>query len=76
MSLTETYMRVLRAETLLSAGREKEAVADLIIALPVIEREAALVDGVAALTLLKESIRRQRADHDTVMKLRAAFKGR
>ena len=76
MALTEAYTRVLRAETLLAAEREGEAIADLVAALPVLEREDVLVDAVAALALLKESMRRQKADRHVVKKLGAALRGR
>lgn len=70
LSFQEAYMRVVRSETLLAGGCEDEALAELASALPVVMREEAWVDGVAAITLLKESLRRKRADPSAIAFLR------
>lgn len=73
LSFQEAYMRVLRSDTLLASGRDDEAVEELAAALPVIAREGAMVDSVAALALLKESLRRKRADPRAIARLRESL---
>lgn len=64
------YMRVILAETLVAAGREAEALTELVTALPVIMAEKQSREGAAAIALLSESIRRQRLDAVTIRHLR------
>ncbi len=73
MSFQEAYLRLLRSDTLLALGREDEAVSELTAALPVIVREGASLDSVAAIALLKESLRRKKVDPRAVAKLRESF---
>ena len=63
-------MRVILAETLVAAGREAEALTELVTALPVIMAEKQSREGAAAIALLSESIRRQRLDAVTIRHLR------
>lgn len=64
------YVRVVRAETLLAAGREEDSVREILATLPVIEELELVREGVAAIALLRESIRRQRADPEALKALR------
>ena len=70
MAGQETYIRLLRADALLAASREDEAIQDLLCALPVIEREDRGLEEWAATALLKESLRRKRIDSATVDQVR------
>jgi len=69
MSLA-SYLRVVLAETLVALERYTEAVKELQIALPIIDREGMTKDGVAALALLKETLRRQSIEPKALRELR------
>jgi tetratricopeptide (TPR) repeat protein len=64
------YLRVVLAETLMAAGRENEAVREIVAALPVVEEQGLVREGIAALALLRESIRRKEADPRALRELR------
>lgn len=64
------YYRLLRAEVLILAGREDEARHEIVAALPILERENLLPDALAAIALLRESLRRQKADPEALKALR------
>ena len=64
------YLRVVFAETLMVGGRENEAVTEIVAALPVIDEQGLVREGIAAMTLLRESIRRQKADPRALRELR------
>jgi hypothetical protein len=64
------YLRVIMAETLLLTGRESEAQAQIIAALPVLDRERVVPDAVAAVTLFRDSVQRKQADPDALRNLR------
>ena len=64
------YLRVVVAETLIASNRQKEAVEDILVALPVLDREALVPPAIAAVSLLRESIHRKQADPRTVRELR------
>lgn len=66
----ESYMRIVAAEALLMAGREHEAAAEVIAALPVIERERLMPDCLAALSLLRVSLQQHGADAAVLRRLR------
>ncbi len=68
------YARLLVAEVLLALGRESEAKAEVIAALPAIERAGLLAKGAAALVLLRESIRRECLDAKSVRDLASQLK--
>jgi tetratricopeptide (TPR) repeat protein len=70
MSGYAAYYRLLRAEVLLLDGRGEEASPEIISAFPVLEREALVPDALAALALLRESLRRQKADPEALKALR------
>jgi len=70
-SYRSAYLRILLSESLIAAGREEEAVAELIAALPVIERESLAREGLAAISLLREALARRKADPEAVRALRS-----
>jgi tetratricopeptide (TPR) repeat protein len=61
MSLS-AYSRVVLAETLVALGRYSEATLELQKALPTMDRENMTADGLAALALLREALRRQKVE--------------
>ena len=68
-----TYVALLHlviAETLLALGRHREAEWEILAALPTIEDQNMLSEGVAALTLLKESVQRRNTDPKALRELR------
>ncbi len=70
MASLAAYMRILRAETLMALGREDEAVSEIAAAIPVIEERHLMDEGIAAVALLLESIRRRRVDARALQRLR------
>jgi tetratricopeptide (TPR) repeat protein len=64
------YLQVILAEVLLAGGREREAIAELLSALPVIARESLGREGAVAIALLSKSIRRQNIDANALSGLR------
>jgi tetratricopeptide (TPR) repeat protein len=64
------YITLLLAESLMLAGRGGEAASKLLGALPVLERDSPRPAIAAAVALLRESLRRQKADPDALRKLR------
>lgn len=70
MSARAAYLRVILAETLIAAGREGEATAEILRALPILRREQLVPSALAALTLLQESLRRQEIDPHALRQLR------
>jgi hypothetical protein len=70
MDSLAAYVRIVLAETLLASGREGEATLEIIAALPVIEELELVQEGVAAVALLRESLRRQKADPEALKALR------
>ena len=64
------YLRVVVAETLIALGRQREAIEEILAALPVLDREAVIPPAMAAIALLRESIRRKYPDPHALRKLR------
>jgi len=62
MATREAYLRIVLAEALLQGGRSAEAELELRTALPTIEREKMVPEGVAAIALLRESVRQRKTD--------------
>ncbi len=62
MATFVAYYRVLLAETLIALSRNREAEWEILAALPTIESECMVPEGFAALSLLRESVRRRAAD--------------
>jgi tetratricopeptide (TPR) repeat protein len=69
------YLRVVLAETLLLAGRPREAEIEILAALPTIEAEQMAQEGFAALKLLRESVDRSKVDAASLRALRESLKG-
>jgi tetratricopeptide (TPR) repeat protein len=57
------------ADFLLEAGEDAQAEREIRAALPIIEEERMLPEGIAALSLLRESLRRQQIDHQALRDL-------
>ena len=70
-SVRESYLRVLLSETLIADGRQAEAAAELVAALPAIERESLRQESIAAMALLREALKRSRPDYEALSTLRA-----
>ena len=64
------------AATLLSMGRDLEAVEQLLASLPAIEGQKMVPEGVAAVALLKEIVRRCKADPNTLQELQKRLQSR
>jgi tetratricopeptide (TPR) repeat protein len=72
----EAYARLLAGEVLLACGRESEAASEVLAALPTIEKRSLVREGVAAVTLLRESIRRRKMDRNALRELREQLRGK
>ncbi len=70
VAVRTSYLRVLLAETLIASQKEQDAVAELVAAIPVIERECLASEGLAAVALLREALTRREADSAAVRVLR------
>jgi tetratricopeptide (TPR) repeat protein len=70
MAAMSARARILIAETLLAAHRDREAEQFLLAALPSIEDQNMMPEAFAAVVLLKESIRQRKTDRDTLRELR------
>lgn len=66
-------IHLVLADTLLDAGQEAQAEWEIRAALPIIDEEQMVPEGIAALALLKESIRRRRIDRQALRKLHGYF---
>ncbi len=64
------YVSVLIAEAMILLGRHEEAQAELIVALPVIEKFDLRREAIAAVALLREAIGKRRTDVKTIQALR------
>jgi tetratricopeptide (TPR) repeat protein len=62
--------RILLAETLIALNRSNEAIEEIKAALPVVDRGAMVPEGLAAVALLKESVRRRKTDPNALRELR------
>ena len=71
LSARESYLRVLLAETLIAGGRCAEAAAELVAALPIIERESLEKERSAAVALLRETLTRSRNDREALQVIRS-----
>jgi hypothetical protein len=68
------YIRILLAETLLLAGRPREAEIEILAAIPTIEKERMVEEGFTALKLLRESVERSQTDTASLRALRERLK--
>jgi len=70
------YLRVFVADTLLALGRPREAEWEILAALPTIEEQKMVPEGLAAVALLKESVRRRKTDPNALRELREHLQAR
>jgi tetratricopeptide (TPR) repeat protein len=64
------YARVLAADILLKLDRPREAEWEILQALPTIEEQKMVPEGFAAVALLRESVKRRKADPNALRELR------
>jgi tetratricopeptide (TPR) repeat protein len=67
-------IRLVLADVLLQLGNEPEAEWQVRAALPIIEEERMVPEGLAALSLLQESLRRRKIDHQALRSLHGYFR--
>lgn len=65
-----TQLSLVIAETLLTLGRDREAEWEILSALPMIEEEKMVPEGLAAVALLRESVRRRKTNPAALRELR------
>jgi tetratricopeptide (TPR) repeat protein len=70
MATRAAYMHIFVAETLLALGRPREAEWEILQALPTIEEQKMVPEGFAAVALLRESVKRRKADPNALRELR------
>lgn len=70
MSTWVAYLRIVVAQTLLEAGKPREAEWQILAALPTINAEAMVPEGFAAVALLRESVRQRKTDPKALLELR------
>jgi tetratricopeptide (TPR) repeat protein len=75
MNTLAAYLRIFLAETLLLAGQPHEAEIEILAAIPTIEKEKMVEEGLAALSLLRESVSRSQTDPSSLRALRELLKG-
>ncbi len=68
--------RLTIADTALLLGRDREAEQEILAALPTIEEQKMVPEGLAAVALLKESIRRRKTDPNALRELREHLQAR
>ncbi|MEO8430052.1 MAG: hypothetical protein ABI592_00990 [Acidobacteriota bacterium] len=69
-------MSLLLADLELDTGDERGAIRELLTALPVIQAENMVPEGMAAWSLLQESVRHRRVDRDALRQLHGYFENR
>lgn len=69
MSTWVAYLRVVLAQTLLEAGKPREAEWEILAALPTIDEQRMVPEGFAAVTLLRESVRLRKTDPSALSEL-------
>ncbi|MGE5278508.1 MAG: tetratricopeptide repeat protein [Acidobacteriota bacterium] len=70
------YLRIILAESLLALGRPEEAELEILAALPTIEEQSMVPEGLSAIALLRESIRRRKTDRNALRELRERLQGK
>jgi tetratricopeptide (TPR) repeat protein len=75
MGSLAAYVRIVLAETLLLAGRPREAEIEILAAIPTIEKERMVEERFAALNLLRESVHQCQTDVASLRALRERLKG-
>jgi tetratricopeptide (TPR) repeat protein len=67
-------IHLVLADSLLQAGQEAQAEWEIRAALPIIDEEQMVPEGVAALSLLRESLRRRKIDREALRSLHGYFR--
>lgn len=70
MATFAAYVRLFLAETLIALNCSREAEQEILAALPTIEEQKMVPEGLAAVALLKESVRRRKTDRNALRELR------
>jgi tetratricopeptide (TPR) repeat protein len=65
--------QLLVADVLLEAGKETDALTEIIAALPIVDEYRLVPEGMAALALLRESVRHQKVNHQALRDLHGFF---
>jgi tetratricopeptide (TPR) repeat protein len=68
-------IRLIVADLLLESGEERVAALEVLEALPIIEAYKMVPEGMAALALLRESVRQQKVNHQALRDLHGFFEG-
>jgi 5'-3' exonuclease len=68
------YTRLLIAETLLEMNRDREAEWEILAALPAIDEISMIPEGLAAVALLRESVRKRNTDTSALKQLRSQLR--
>lgn len=76
MTTRVAYFRVALAEALLEANMPREAEWEILAALPTIDEQRMVPEGLAALSLLRESVRQRKTDPAALLELRQHLQGR
>ena len=66
-----TYLHLVIAETLISLGRDREAEWEILSALPAIDEMKMAPEAVAAVSLLRDSVRSRKTDPAALQQLRS-----
>ncbi len=69
-------LHLVLADVLLEAGQERQAEWEILAALPIIDEEKMVPEGMAALSLLRESVRRRQIDRKALRDLHGYFRDR
>jgi hypothetical protein len=70
MATLEAYVRIVLAETLIALSRNREAEWQIAAALPTVEDQRMVPEGFAAVALLRDSVKRGKADPVALRQLR------
>lgn len=76
MKTRVAYFRVVLAEALLEFGSAREAEWEVLAALPTIDEQEMMPEGVAAVGLLRESVRARRTDQAALARVREQLQAR
>ncbi len=71
MRTRAAYFRVVLAEALIGLGKPREAEWEVLAAIPTIEEEGMAAEGLAAVALLRESVRQRKTDSVALAQVRA-----
>ena len=70
MGTQAAYLGIVTAETLVQAGRWREAEWEILNALPTIDEQRMVPEGFAAIALLRESVRQRKTDPNALREVR------